>query len=518
MSSKARFPAGWRQGAAVAAVCAMLGFAASASFLLAERQRLLAEAGEQLQTYAGVMATRLDSSLSQWAHDVRLLTRFETFEREPPEPRAARRLLEDLQTRSPTFSWIGFAGGDGRVIAATGGLLEGADVSARPWFAPGLNGLHLGDVHPAVLLAKLLPVERGGGEGAYFVDAAAPVHSPDGRVLGVIAGHLTWRWVESVRDELVSVAPRHPVPVLRVLAADGAVLLGPERGSGQRLAGLQPEPGRGWREETLPGQDPTLLGFGKAEGVPGQPSLGWVVVAEADRATVLAGLWPLGLFLGFGTMAIAGLGGLLATWNANRMGSAVRRLIGAGQGDLTARIEWLRDQAFRDPLTGLLNRAGFEAWQKAEPALASSCAVVALDLDGFKPINDRYGHAAGDDVLRGIGAWFRDNLRDADVAVRMGGDEFILCLPGPQDKVATAAREVSTRLDAMLRAGVETASGPLALGCSAGVALIPQEAATMVDAIALADAALYEVKRSKPKRSVADGGAQVGIAIRSNAA
>ncbi|SHI44646.1 hypothetical protein SAMN02745194_00390 [Roseomonas rosea] len=331
--------------------------AGSALLLSAERQRLVSEAGEQLAGYAQVMAQRLESGLSSWAHDVGLLARFEAFEREPPDPRLARRLLEDLRLRSPTFSWIGFTGADGRVIAATGGLLEGVDVSARPWFRPGLAGLFLGDVHPAVLLAKLLPPEQGGGEGAYFVDAAAPVRSPDGRVLGVIAGHMSWRWAEDVRREVTGVAPRQPAPELRVLAADGTVLLGPE---GEQGRPLQPEPPRNgarWREASLPAQPPSILAYVSATETPGRPSLGWVAVAQAHRATVLAPLRPLALWLGIGTLALSALGGLLAGWKAGRVGSALRRVLGSdGGGDVVVRLEQLRDQAWRDPLTGLLNR------------------------------------------------------------------------------------------------------------------------------------------------------------------
>ena len=496
MRSAARLGPGWRHGLAVAALCAVVGMAGSALLLHTERQRLIGEAGEQLAGYAQGMAQRLEAGLGNWANDVGLLARFEAFEREPPDPRLARRLLEDLRLRSPTFSWIGFTGADGRVIAATGGLLEGVDVSARPWFRPGLAGLYLGDVHPAVLLAKLLPREEGGGEGAYFVDAAAPVRAPDGRVLGVIAGHMSWRWAEDVQREVASLAPRQPAPELRVLAADGSVLLGPEGEQGRPLRPDPPRNGARWHEASLPGQEPSILAYASGAESPGRPSLGWVAVAQADRASVLAPLWSVGLWLGFGTLAVSALGGLLAGWKTGRVGSALRQVLGSDEGsDVVLRLEQLRDQAWRDPLTGLLNRAGFEAWREAQPNLARGCAVVALDLDGFKPINDTYGHAAGDAVLRGIGAWLLKDLRAQDAAVRLGGDEFLICLPG--DVKRAGALEVGARLRAMLHEGLPTPEGQLRLGCSMGVALMPEQAEEMQRAIELADIALYEAKRNK---------------------
>ncbi|WP_419897381.1 sensor domain-containing diguanylate cyclase [Roseomonas sp. USHLN139] len=498
------FGSGWRHGLAVGAICAVVGLAGSALLLHAERDRLLAEDGARLADYARVMAQRLDSGLVEWAHDVGLMARFEAFSRQPPEPAMARRLMEDLQTRSPTFAWIGFAGVDGRVIAATGGLLEGVDVAARPWFAPGLKGLHLGDVHPAALLARLLPAAQGGGADAYFVDAAAPVHGEDGRVIGVIAGHLTWRWAESVRREISRLSPWQPAPTLLVVGADRTVLLGPERLRGKPWAGAMP-PGPGlpaWREAE--GEGPALLqAFANAdEGGSDRPALGWVVVAERDTATILASLWGFALWLGLGTLVLAGVGGALAGRNAHRFGGAVQRVLGEGRTgpELEARLLQLRDQAWHDPLTGLLNRAGLAAWAAGQPGLAAGAAVVVLDLDGFKPVNDRHGHAAGDAVLQAIGAWLRRHLRDGDAAVRLGGDEFLLCLPGRPERVGEAAAGIAAGLDAMLRAGLDTPAGRVALGCSAGVAVMPRDAATLDAAIGLADAALYETKRNRAAR------------------
>lgn len=496
MRKPAWFGPGWRHGLAVGAICAAVGIGGSALILRAERLRLLREDGDRLAGYAQAMAQRLDSGLAAWARDVVLLTRFEAFEREPPDPAGARRLLEDLRHRSPTFSWIGFTGTDGRVIAATDGLLEGTDVSARPWFRPGLRGAYLGDVHPAVLLAQLLPEDQGGGADAYFVDAAAPVRAADGRVLGLISGHLTWRWAEGVRRETAALSPWQPAPVLRVVGADGQLLLGPEAERGRPWPLPAPAGERVWQETRQPGQPAMITAFARAESAADRASLGWVVTAQRPRALMLAPLWPFALWLGLGTLALAMLCGVLAGRNAGRVSAILHRVLGEhGEADMAGRLARLRDLAWRDPLTGLLNRAGFRAWLEAQPGLANGYAVLMLDLDGFKPINDRYGHAAGDAVLRGIGAWLLGHLRRQDTAVRMGGDEFLICLPGPMESVGETAYEVGTRLHAALRAGMPTPQGDLRLGCSMGVARVPRDAATLDEAIALADARLYEAKR-----------------------
>lgn len=98
-------------------------------------------------------------------------------------------------------NWVGFAAVDGTVLAASNGMLEGADVSTRPWFMRGLQGAFAGDVHDAVLLANLLgPNEIG--EPPRFIDYALPVTAPDGRILGVVGMHIDFDWAASYVTEL----------------------------------------------------------------------------------------------------------------------------------------------------------------------------------------------------------------------------------------------------------------------------------------------------------------------------
>ncbi|MBE9605083.1 GGDEF domain-containing protein [Acetobacteraceae bacterium H6797] len=483
-------------------VCLLVAGGLSALIVVNQREELLEENGTRLQTTASLMAERMDTGLQNWAKDVSLLARFSVFQQEPPDRDNARQLLEDLKTRSPEFSWIGFTGTDGRVIAATGRLLEGVDVSARPWFGGGLRGLYLGDVHPAVLLARLLPADEG-GENAYFVDAAAPVRGSDGRVKGVVAGHLNWRWAETLRQEMLRLAPSREAPSIAILSKDNVVLLGDEGERGKPGVTAAPAgSAAGWIEEA---DGKTLTGFAHTQGTPEHPGLGWTVLVRRDATAILAPLWTLSVWLALGTIAIGIGGGLLAGWQVSRFGRALRAINqGSGDSDAVAELDniaatltKLRDAAYRDPLTGLLNRAGFATWREANPAAEKESALLALDLDGFKPINDKYGHAAGDAVLVAIGHWLQANLRQGDCAVRTGGDEFVLCLLGPADKAETAANGVAARFQAMLSQGMETSLGRMTLGCSIGMAIVPRDAAGIDEAINVADAALYRIKHAR---------------------
>ena len=108
-------------------------------------------------------------------------------------------LMDGMRGDGERISWIGYAGVDGIVLTATGGMLVGAEVGARPWFRNGMEGPFAGDVHDAILLAKLL--EGEGGEPLRFVDLALPVPDAEGVSKGVLGMHIDAGWVERLLDE-----------------------------------------------------------------------------------------------------------------------------------------------------------------------------------------------------------------------------------------------------------------------------------------------------------------------------
>jgi hypothetical protein len=110
------------------------------------------------------------------------------------DPASIRSSLDLIAGDNSRVSWAGIAGLDGIVRVASGGLLEGQDVSSRPWFQRGLEGPYAGDVHDAVLLAKLLPSE--GGEPRRFLDLATPIKDSSGNINGVLGLHLDSAWAE----------------------------------------------------------------------------------------------------------------------------------------------------------------------------------------------------------------------------------------------------------------------------------------------------------------------------------
>ena len=119
-------------------------------------------------------------------------------------------------------------------------------------------------------------------------------------------------------------------------------------------------------------------------------------------------------------------------------------------------------------------------------------AVGIIDLDGFKPVNDRHGHAAGDAVLKVVAATLTRNVRASDIVARHGGDEFVVLL---WNVTASAAAAKAVALENAIEAvPVRFGAGVLHVGASAGVALI-DGSETPADLVARADAAMYARKR-----------------------
>jgi diguanylate cyclase (GGDEF)-like protein len=175
------------------------------------------------------------------------------------------------------------------------------------------------------------------------------------------------------------------------------------------------------------------------------------------------------------------------------------------QMELIAAREALRDQATKDPLTGLPNRRtlveALDRELERSRRVGAACAVVFVDLDHFKRVNDTHGHAAGDAVLRAAASALRATLRPYDAVGRFGGEEFVIVLPGCDAAGAPAAAE---RLRASIAGtAVPVGETTLRVTCSLGVAVGGAGAECDRDALlAAADAALYDAKKSGRDRVV----------------
>ncbi|MGO9559988.1 MAG: diguanylate cyclase domain-containing protein [Acidimicrobiales bacterium] len=179
--------------------------------------------------------------------------------------------------------------------------------------------------------------------------------------------------------------------------------------------------------------------------------------------------------------------------------------------DITSRKlaeEQLEFRATHDALTRLANRSLFEETLELALARASrhnqGVALLFCDLNGFKAVNDTYGHDAGDEILREIAARMLICVRESDVVARRGGDEFLVLLPdidpSPREsatgihRAERVADAISRRITRSLKVPIEVQAGPVIMSMSIGRCVYPWDAADAREMLAAADAAMYRAK------------------------
>ncbi|MCR6667788.1 MAG: diguanylate cyclase [Methyloversatilis sp.] len=519
-------------------------------------EQLLNERGHAIHELATAMSAVLAESLNERRREIELLSDTRLFRREPLDDSAFRGSLERLQKSYPQYSWIGVADLDGVVQAATHDLLLGQNVAQRPWFAGGLDGVFIGDLHEALLLAKLLP-KKGSGP-MRFIDIAVPVSGEDGQLRGVLAAHVHWDWADSVLRVLrPSNAERVGMDIL-IINGQGDVIY-PEDSplAVPRPSGRPTRPG--FFIDNWSGSTAYVTSMVPVREIIETSPLGWQVVIRQPLDRVMEDVVALRkVVLVFALLAVTIL--LLLSWVvASRLSQPLERLatlarriekgdegvtleVGAGSVELrhlvdalrgmaatliqrrealeasnrdlehkvaerTAELarlnDELRDQARRDALTGLPNRLAANERLRDEfvrmRRSRKGYAVLVADIDHFKRINDSHGHPAGDAVLRHVAAVLKAALRESDFVARFGGEEFLLLLP------ATSVDD-ACRVGEKIRRAVE-ASPTAAVGVvtmSIGLAMAQPDHEDEDAAVRLADAMLYEAKRAGRNRLVSE--------------
>lgn len=163
--------------------------------------------------------------------------------------------------------------------------------------------------------------------------------------------------------------------------------------------------------------------------------------------------------------------------------------------DIKRKYRALQKDAFTDALTGVGNRRGLmERWNKEiEDDPGQTIGFLMIDLDQFKPINDTYGHATGDNVLQSLARRLRRSVRKSDYVVRLGGDEFGILLPGIESR--TMLDTIQNKLMAVLRRPVVTNDLKLTLSGSIGGGLYPEDGKDLAAIMVHADHSMYSTKK-----------------------
>lgn len=457
----------------------------------------------------------------------------------------ARRLLEQTQDFLPMFTWMGFLDPEGTVDIATGQILEGESIAQRPVFQEGRQGEFIGDVHDAVLLASQFP-RLPNGEPIQFVDIAIPVVTDNGEFQGVLAAHLSWEWAQDTRVSLMAPLAGDNQKELFVVSADGNKLLGPEEivdGSSMAFLPLADIESGESREVTLQWPDGIyyLTDIRRTDGYQDYPGLGWFTVARQPEAIALAPAQQLIHNIWIYSLTIGGISMVGIWYLSGWISRPLRRLSSISQAlqlrlnsesttpasaHVKDEIETVKQAIYRlheegkqeyaarqlaekvsraDPLTGLANREGLRLllaeYQRVLPR-KQVLAVLALDLDGFKQVNDHYGHSAGDELLKAVAYRLQAELRPNQAGVRLGGDEFLLLLPLSVSEGEHIAEIVAYRILEAIAQPFHLGNCTANIGTSIGLAFWPTDDEKLEMVLDLADQALYKAKNTGKRRLV----------------
>jgi diguanylate cyclase (GGDEF)-like protein len=290
------------------------------------------------------------------------------------------------------------------------------------------------------------------------------------------------------------------IPLINTAIADAMILAPPEaaarfdaetRAANERLAQLAKEVFARVRADDVSGARAILNGeeYLAHKKILSQGTAQFVVTVIADVTTVLSSVKRRAFTVIFGLLIVFLAGGFVA-W---RLFNTSLRKSEAAFLEIEGRIQHL---AMNDILTGLPNRSFFrQALRTAIERAAgngSKLAVLVIDLDRFKPINDKHGHLVGDLVLQTVAARLANVIREEDICARYGGDEFVVITPYSTDN--DVPRSISGRIVEALSSPMIVDGLALQIGASVGFAVYPTHATEEEDLIRKADMALYRVK------------------------
>lgn len=230
-------------------------------------------------------------------------------------------------------------------------------------------------------------------------------------------------------------------------------------------------------------------------------ALGLTAVLAGAGLLDAAGRWAQGIPRGaLGSVLLLALASALALVVSSRRVLSLKQEL-AQKVDSERMLSWVADH---DPLTGVGNRRTLQAAARElgqnQVVGSLGAAMLFVDLDGFKDVNDRYGHSVGDEVLRVVAARLRAAVRPDDLVTRYGGDEFLILA---RDIDAAGARSLANRVSAALTEPVTAGGRAVPVGASVGLA--QHDAGVSGDVLLReADAAMYRDKRHRAARRMDD--------------
>ncbi|RZL43209.1 MAG: response regulator [Variovorax sp.] len=323
-----------RLGAMLAALVLGVSVVLAVLMATAAERQVLRQSAANLDVVSRQLARELATGMDGFAQAAVTQSLQDRFRNPASTTAAMRGALDDFLRANPAFAYAAVVdAGTARVLAASGGIFEGGDLSGRPSYEEGRRGLFVGDVHDAVRLAELLP-PPGNGEKLRFLDASAPIRDDAGRIVRVFATHIGWQWTERLRNDIFGpLKTTHGVEALLVDSAGKVVLAAtPDVPVGTVLGPAAGTPGEHARLIDWPDGRSYLTVSASTVPHGAFPGFGWRVVARQPAALATEAASHLRLAFVLAAITIGCGGALLAWWATGRLLLPVRQL-GLHAGD-----------------------------------------------------------------------------------------------------------------------------------------------------------------------------------------
>ncbi|WP_043517751.1 sensor domain-containing diguanylate cyclase [Achromobacter arsenitoxydans] len=478
-----------------------------ASYLV-QRDLLLHNAMEANRIYASKLALTTDALLNDirryLSYSADMLADMETH----PESMSAETRRQEQQLGHFNSSFV--ASPQGKVLAVSSSY-------------PQLLGQQLtSDAARKALAAKGPTISEPfqARNGRWQILYTQPIFSRDYRYLGFIAGSL-YLHEDNVLDRLLDQHFYRDESFLYVIDREGTLIYHPDRSLLGKTAPDTEIFASARRGETGEKRFIDDDGRDMLAGYAPVPSTGWSIIAQRPVASTLRPLGDLLMATARNTLPLLLLSvamiWLLSRWIARPLGqmasiakrmqdpdsadrirgvrswyfeaAQLKRALLMGLASIHHKLSDLRRETTTDTLTGLLNRRGLDESLALLEAEAAPVAIVAIDIDHFKSINDRFGHAAGDQALQVLAGVMREGSRGGDALARTGGEEFVMLLPGAS---MTAAIAIAQRLRSRLASQESPVPAPITI--SVGVAHYPEHGTGLEAVLQRADQTLYYAK------------------------